>query len=488
MISRRGDDRSTAPADVESLETLLDVAETDADTVVDRLRESGPRRHVSEASADDILESISTPQEPGTTGGFGLAGGPRRTVSTVGIDEVFEQLEASVEEADASADPTSADGTGAGPASTADDAEAAADRSSSQLDRSAADFETVEREVESSFGSLAGGGPTRTVADAGVDEILAQVEDESEPVDEPSAERVEPDGQRSTADEREDEAFDWIADEQLDESDGVDPTELAVEPSQADASDGTVRADSWLVPGEDDSVDLRNALSPPPAAARRPDEETASDDSVATAIAESERSTDEERDGTAEPVDPIGDGEATETSLPATDADCVVTEVATASEENEESMTESTTTTYRERTTQAARPLVTREELEAIAAQAPCEWTGEGYHPPPVRASRDDSTTRSSGPVPEIRPAISVDCVRPPTDVADGSTSIDDRAETVPDTATPVNSDADTDSSQRADADTEGSQSADADTTDDQSIWGRARARTSALLDRLRVW
>ena len=204
-------DRATPSSDAESLESLLNSTAVDTETVVERLRESGPRQHVSDASVDEILETIATPQEDDETDDFALSGGPKRTVSTKGIDEVFEQLEASAgaDHAGTGGTATSTDDSDppASDAETATDPAESAERTATtepaiSSDEATAspfgpnrshDFERIEDEVESDHGSLAGAGPTRTVSDRSVDEILDLVDDDPDDDREPD-DKHEPDG------------------------------------------------------------------------------------------------------------------------------------------------------------------------------------------------------------------------------------------------------------------------------------------------------
>ncbi|WP_247730541.1 hypothetical protein [Halovivax limisalsi] len=478
MIARQGDDRPTASADVESLEALLDATGADTETVVDRLRESGPRRHVSDASVDDVLESISTPQEPETTGGFGLAGGPTRTVSTAGIDEVFEQLEASVgapdgtesDEHDATQPGESA---GPGASSVTDGTDGpSVDRRSNRLDRPSADFERVERDVETEFGSLAGGGPTTTVSDEGVDEILAHLEDESPSVDESTTDRA-PSGDYDRHDRV------GGSDDRTDEFEAVDPTELAVEPAESETPEAASDSASWLVPGEEDSVDLRNALSPPPSDARWPDEPDAAGSTAdeASPIEASERTTDDPIAGS----DEAAADEAVASPQPrdggAPDADST-----TADDEREGPADAPAASSHRDRTTRCTRPLVTRDELESIAAQAPGGLNADEPKGRPVRTDGAESMAGTVRPVPETGPASSVDCVLSPTDVGDSTAPGVDASGTGANPATQRGADS-------RGTDSDGSDPRPDDpaetTTDETSVWARLRGRTSALLERL---
>ncbi|WP_049928957.1 hypothetical protein [Halopiger goleimassiliensis] len=168
--------------DAESVEELLGEMEQDTRTVVEQLRESGPRRHVSDSSVDDVFESLEMDEEGSDDDDSELSGEPTRRVSTTGIDEVFEQLEAEVN------DETSEHGArDAG--DEGDRSDAAVSRSSTPLpevNSDRASFDEVESSVDDEFGSLAGDGPTRTVSDENVDDVLESLDEPTDGADEPA--------------------------------------------------------------------------------------------------------------------------------------------------------------------------------------------------------------------------------------------------------------------------------------------------------------
>jgi len=167
MGHRNEDGVGDETAEEESIESLLNETNRPTEEVVDALRKSGPRRHVSDRSVDEILADVSHSRSAESSDGLALSGEPRRTVSTTGIDEIFETLEAEAPplppepEFDDSPDLRSVRD-----ASTQDTRDGATD--SSAGDRS---------DDDDSFGTLAGGDPTRTVSDQSVDDILELVED-----------------------------------------------------------------------------------------------------------------------------------------------------------------------------------------------------------------------------------------------------------------------------------------------------------------------
>ena len=160
-------DSDEPPTGADSIDDLLHSTGQGTEAVVEQLRESGPRRHVSEESVDDVLAEIATPQPEATErDGFALTGGPTRTISTTGIDEVFEQLEAETE-------PPAPTATADGP-----EPDNHTHRSSAPLtaitDESPT-FEELEAETDDDTLTLSGG-PTRTVSDRSVDDILDLVD------------------------------------------------------------------------------------------------------------------------------------------------------------------------------------------------------------------------------------------------------------------------------------------------------------------------
>ncbi len=187
-----------SPADDDLVDLLADAEEADTAAVVERLHESGPRRHVSAESVDDVLSELHG--DGGATGGGGgesdaggergadereshgesddadskasgglVGGGPTTTVSQEGIDEVFEKLEAETpdrsDDAGGFPDDATVDAARTDDGTTADDA----DRSDAASEPSSGD---------DGFGTLAGGGPAMTVSEEGVDEIISQVSDD----------------------------------------------------------------------------------------------------------------------------------------------------------------------------------------------------------------------------------------------------------------------------------------------------------------------
>jgi|GEM_PF-4828866 len=186
-----------SPADDDPVDLLADAEVEDTAAVVERLRESGPRQHVSAESVDDVLSELdgngsatddgdvgegdaggerdaedgdadwreshgsSDDADSEASGGL-VGGGPTTTVSQEGIDEVFEKLEAETPDRGDDAAPR---GEGGALEETVSDA----DTANVQLEASSSDDE---------FGTLAGGGPTTTVSEEGVDDILSQVSDD----------------------------------------------------------------------------------------------------------------------------------------------------------------------------------------------------------------------------------------------------------------------------------------------------------------------
>ncbi|MFC3959697.1 hypothetical protein [Halovivax cerinus] len=165
MGSRIEDDRCEDPVRrSESLETLMESTDRTTEEIVEALRESGPRRHVSETNVDDVLDDLSRSLETDADGAFSLSGGPTRTISTTGIDEVFETLEAE-------APPLSPDTS----QPEVDPSEQRASVTHRRVD--AARERSLDDEPTESFGSLSGGDPTRTVSDQSVDDILSLIEE-----------------------------------------------------------------------------------------------------------------------------------------------------------------------------------------------------------------------------------------------------------------------------------------------------------------------
>lgn len=157
------DESGREGADGDSIESLLESEDTE--TVVERLRESGPRYYVSESNVDDILESIAPKEDDTDADSHAFDGKPTRIVSAEGIDDVFEKLEAEAPSHDE--EPTA---TSARTERRADDLE------SSPFARAAEepDFEELKRE----YGSLSGRAPEKTISDESVDDILALVSDD----------------------------------------------------------------------------------------------------------------------------------------------------------------------------------------------------------------------------------------------------------------------------------------------------------------------
>ncbi|WP_290810794.1 hypothetical protein [Halovivax sp.] len=256
-----GDEVSDPSSDADSLEALLRSTGQDTETVVERLRESGPRRHVSDSSVDDVLEEIATPQKStGEREGFALSGGPTRRVSTAGVDEVFEQLEAEAmaeSPAVTEREPTGSsggDGNRSGPRvhrSTAPLADEAGET---------ATFGDLDAD-DGGFGTLAGGGPTRTVSDRSVDEIL-------ELADEPDADDA-PDGRAGDIEtlrpaDPEAAMADLVSEGAAALPDAVDAPTAESEPSASDEDSPAETAesgDSPAVPADSEGSDDRGSDS-----------------------------------------------------------------------------------------------------------------------------------------------------------------------------------------------------------------------------------
>ncbi len=176
-----------SPADEDPVDLLADAEAEDTATVVQRLRESGPHQHVSAESVDDVLAELDGDGSATDDGGVGreshsesdnadsetssglVGGGPTTTVSQEGIDEVFEKLEAETpgrgDDADGIANDAAVDVARTDDEPTADDADPT-------------DAQSGGSSTDDGFGTLAGGGPTTTVSDESVDDILSQVSDD----------------------------------------------------------------------------------------------------------------------------------------------------------------------------------------------------------------------------------------------------------------------------------------------------------------------
>src|SRR6056297_3815962 len=192
-----GDDGPVRRTD--SLEALLQATDRDTEEIVEALRESGPRRHVSESNVDEVLEAVSRPQAGETDDEFALSGGPTRTISTTGIDEVFETLEAeapplsAAPRAEATSRSTvepdaSASVSGSGSASDLTDAtgESTARPLSGEERKGDTTLDDQQHAESTTVASLSGGGPQRTVSEQSVDDILSLLDEEgaeSEPTD-----------------------------------------------------------------------------------------------------------------------------------------------------------------------------------------------------------------------------------------------------------------------------------------------------------------
>jgi len=175
-----------SPAD-DPVDLLADAEEEDTAAVVERLRESGPCQHVSAESVDEVLSELDGDGSATDDGGAGesdagveqdaedrdgdadgeasgglVGGGPTTTVSQEGIDEVFEKLEAETPDRGDDVAPSGEDETLEETVSDPDPTDAASGTSSSG----------------DGFGTLAGGGPTTTVSDESVDDVLSQVGDD----------------------------------------------------------------------------------------------------------------------------------------------------------------------------------------------------------------------------------------------------------------------------------------------------------------------
>lgn len=259
--SEDGEEGNEPSSGGDSVEELLRSTDKGTEAVVEQLRESGTRRHVSGSSVDDVLAEIATPQdEASERDGFALSGEPTRHISTAGIDEVFEQLEAE-------AGPPADEGD---ERTTLDPAGGEGDRSDPRVRRSPTrlvdeggekpTFDDVESDAEDAFGSLAGGGPTRTVSDRSVDEILELVDEPDDGDDEPDDEDDEPHGDAAALRPADPEAA--MADLV---SEGAAALPDAAEVPEADASDETAAepaAGEWASTADPDAETDETAAEP----------------------------------------------------------------------------------------------------------------------------------------------------------------------------------------------------------------------------------
>ncbi|WP_254864617.1 hypothetical protein [Halovivax gelatinilyticus] len=364
-----GDRSNMSSSDATTLEALLESADVDTETVVDRLRESGPRRHVSEENVDDVLAEISTPADDETAGGFGLSGGPTTTVSTTGIDEVFDQLER-----DARAEKSGS------AHETVESTSASDDRYVGTLDSDRDhDFERVEREVESEFGSLAGGGPTRTVSERGVDEILALVDEEP-------GETLEPEHESPTdallPDDPDEAMATLVSDASVPAAgETSEPEDTPTDDEGDDDNRSEPTASTFF--GSDGTVDLTDAFE---------SHRSGRDDPESTTV-EPARPPEPVREPVVEPTDT-----SDPTDIPAS------TDTAESTDRREPMPAP--------RTTRSSRPLVTREELEAIAALAPPHRHDDSVGDDELAESAETPSASETGP------SVTVDDVLSPTDVA----------------------------------------------------------------------
>lgn len=224
-----GDDGPIRRTD--SLEALLQATDRDTEEIVEALRESGPRRHVSESSVDEVLETASRPQAADDDA-FALSGGPTRTISTTGIDEVFETLEAEAPPLSTAPRSEAASQSAAEPdASTSASAARSTSEPTGETGESAtrplAEMDGTQHAEATTVPSLSGGGPQRTVSDQSVDDILSLLDDEEPDATESDA---------TAADLRPDDAGDALASLLADAEPPAESAESPSEPEEPDRS------------------------------------------------------------------------------------------------------------------------------------------------------------------------------------------------------------------------------------------------------------
>ncbi|AGB14680.1 hypothetical protein Halru_0026 [Halovivax ruber XH-70] len=225
-----GDDGPIRRTD--SLEALLQATDRNTEEIVEALRESGPRRHVSESSVDEVLETASRPQAADDDA-FALSGGPTRTISTTGIDEVFETLEAeapplsTASRAEAASQPAAEPDTSTSTSESGSTSEST-DATDDLTARPLAEVDETQR-AEATVASLSGGGPRRTVSEQSVDDILSLLDDE-----EPDT----TDSDAAAADLRPDDAGDALASLLADAeppAESIEPSSESEEPERSQA-------------------------------------------------------------------------------------------------------------------------------------------------------------------------------------------------------------------------------------------------------------
>ncbi|ELZ11002.1 hypothetical protein C479_09333 [Halovivax asiaticus JCM 14624] len=236
-----GDDGPIRRTD--SLEALLQATDRDTEEIVEALRESGPRRHVSESSVDEVLETASRPQAADDDA-FALSGGPTRTISTTGIDEVFETLESEAPPlSTASArDAASQSATEPDASTTANESESTsepADAAGESTTPSLAEVDGQQHAEATTVASLSGGGPRRTVSEQSVDDILSLLDDE-----EPDT----TDSDAAAADLRPDDAGDALASLLADAEPPTGSTEPSSECDEPERSQATDEASVSVEP------------------------------------------------------------------------------------------------------------------------------------------------------------------------------------------------------------------------------------------------
>lgn len=412
------------PESEDSIEALLRATDRDTAEVVDALQDGGQRRHVSETSVDDVLTELPGPEAETSDDPFALSGGPKRTVSTSGIDEVFETLEdeapalpaeSQVDASSGSAgDESAANGSGSVSASTAADAASGgAAASSDRADAAPITFDRAGEEPpetagdEEPFGALVGGEPTRTVSDASVDDILDSLdEDQAESAPgTPSQEAgdaadalrpADPEGElvdlltaaEAPSPSEEDAADDAAGTDDVEDSaddapESTDPEDRADEAAEADDDDRTDRL------GEVDGAEGQTRVADAAAA-------LSEHRSGGNAGAESEPSASGD-DEAFEWTDPAADGPGSESTAAADEP--VATEADTAA-------------------TGDSRPLVSRSELEEIAANVTNPESPSTEEPASGSAAGPGSTIAPDAA--SSREAVSVDAVNAETDASLG--------------------------------------------------------------------
>lgn len=404
----------------DSIESLLRSTDRDTEEIVDALRESGPRQHVSETDVDEILTDLSEPQPEAADDEYALSGGPTRTVSTSGIDEVFDTLEAEAPslppepQVDASGGAGGGDSgeTGFGGAATAMAADSASGTTAS-VDRSGSTAVTFDPtgandsdDDAEPFGSLVGGEPTRTVADESVDDILETLEDES------------PDQTAEGARQETDESVDDLRPNDP-EGELVDLL-AGAEPDPGPTAEPGSSASTTVESGPDEAEAVESV-----------DDTTRIDDAAAKLAR-----TDPAADSGPAADSPAGDASGAEFAYadPALDTG--------GSEPSSAPTVESDATTG-----EASRPLVTRAELEEIAGlvsgSEPTDDPGSGAaagspSEPKRDSGRDPDAASGDEDAPESngastagsgshREAVSVDADTAPTGPV-GPSSADDRS------------------------------------------------------------